>query len=145
MNLIPFDPFRVTTSPRRAKSLQDWLLSDFGSLLEPTEQSWAPAVDIHEEEHRFIVTADVPGVNPKDIEVTIDNGVLTIKGERSSESTEEKKNLRRVERSHGSFVRRFSFPETVDTESVTAKGKDGVLEIVIPKQESSVARKIDVQ
>ncbi len=145
MNLVPFDPFAMTCGPRRSKSLQDWLLSDFGLSTETTNRQWAPAVDVQEEEERFVVTADVPGVNPTEIEVTIDGGVLTIKGERLQESTEEKKNFRRVERSQGSFLRRFSFPETVDAEGITAKGKNGVLEIVIPKKDSAVPRKIDVQ
>lgn len=143
MNITPFDPFR-SVFPSRNKSLADWLLSDSGTNLSPTEPAWNPAVDIKEDDTRFVVTADIPGVNPKDIEVTMDHGVLTVKGERSSEKSEEKESYRRVERSYGSFVRRFAFPESVDVESISAKGKDGVLEIVIPKKPNSVPKKISV-
>ncbi len=105
---------------------------------------WSPAVDIKEEEDRFLITADLPGVDPKDIEITMDNGVLTIKGERQSEAREEKEGYKRVERVSGSFYRRFSLPDTADAERIEAKGKDGVLEVILPKHEKMQPRKIQV-
>ena len=106
---------------------------------------WSPAVDIKEEADRFLIPADLPGVDPKDIEITMDNGVLTIKGERQSEAREEKAGYKRVERVSGSFYRRFSLPDTADAERIEAKGKDGVLEIILTKHEKVQPRKIEVK
>jgi HSP20 family protein len=106
--------------------------------------NWAPAVDIKEEDERFVLKADIPGVDPKNIQITMDDGVLTIKGERKHESEEKANGYTRVERSYGTFYRRFSLPDTADAERVTAKGKDGVLEVVIPKHEKVQPRRITV-
>jgi HSP20 family protein len=106
---------------------------------------WRPAVDIKEEADRFLITADLPGVDPKDIQITMDDGVLTIKGERQSESREEKEGYKRVERVSGAFYRRFSLPDTADAERIEAKGKDGVLEVTLPKHEKVQPRKIEVK
>ena len=96
---------------------------------------WTPAVDIREEKDRFILYADVPGVNPADISVTMEHGVLTVKGERAEESEQERESFKRMERARGTFYRRFSLPDTADAERISARGNNGVLEIVIPKQE----------
>ncbi len=106
---------------------------------------WAPAVDIREEDSRYVIHADVPGVDPKDIEINLEDGVLSIKGERHSEVTDEREGYKRVERVRGSFFRRFSVPDTADADAVTAKSKDGVLEIVIPKQEKLQPKRIRVE
>jgi len=106
--------------------------------------NWNPAVDIKEEADRFVILADLPGVDPKEIEVSMENGVLSIRGERKSETEEERNGFRRVERVRGSFYRRFSLPDTADAERIEARGKDGVLEIVIPKQKKVQPRKITV-
>lgn len=106
---------------------------------------WRPAVDIKEEADRFLITADLPGVDPKNIEITMDNGVLTIKGERQSETRNEKEGYKRVERVSGAFNRRFSLPDTADAERIEAKGKDGVLEVILPKHEKVQPRKIEVK
>ena len=106
--------------------------------------NWAPAVDIKEENERFVLKADIPGVAPSDIEVTMEDGVLTIKGERRHESEEDANGYKRIERSFGTFYRRFSLPDSANAERVTAKGKDGVLEIVIPKHEKVQPRRITV-
>jgi HSP20 family protein len=106
---------------------------------------WVPAVDIKEEESRFVVFADVPGVDAKDIEITMDNGVLTLRGERQSESVEEREGFKRIERSRGAFYRRFVLPDTADVDNISARGNNGVLEIVIPKQERAQPRRVAVQ
>ncbi len=106
---------------------------------------WRPAVDIKEETNRFLITADLPGVDPKDIEITMENGVLTIKGERTSEATEEKEGYKRVERVSGTFYRRFSLPDSADAENIEATGKDGVLTITLPKHEKVQPRRIEVK
>jgi len=105
---------------------------------------WTPRVDIKEEDTRFVIFADIPGVDPKDIEITMEKGILTIKGERSSESTAQNGKLTRSERSHGSFQRRFALPDVADAEGIQANGKNGVLEISIPKRPKSEPRRINV-
>jgi HSP20 family protein len=105
---------------------------------------WAPSVDIEEHNDKYVLHADVPGVDPKDIEITLENGVLTLSGSR--EKTVEQKDVesRRIERVTGRFLRRFTLPESVDAEAVKATGRHGVLEIVIPKREAAKPRKITV-
>lgn len=106
---------------------------------------WIPAVDIREEANRFVIHADIPGVDPKDIDITMENGVLTLKGERLSERKEEREGYKRVERARGTFYRRFGLPDTADAGRISARGANGVLEIVIPKQEYTQPRKITVE
>ena len=106
---------------------------------------WSPAVDIKEENKRFVIHADIPGVNPDNIDVTTENGILAIKGERKSESKKEDQGYMRVERSHGVFYRRFSLPESADLARISASSKNGVLELSIPKRETKEARKIEVK
>jgi HSP20 family protein len=117
--------------------------SDDTSRIEGSD--WTPAVDIKEEADRYLLHADIPGVKADDIEVSMDKGVLTIKGERKHESTESKEGYKRVERSHGVFMRRFSLPDGVDGENISASSKDGVLEVVIPKSEPEKPRRIEVK
>jgi len=105
---------------------------------------WAPAVDIKETRNAFIIEADVPGVDPRDIEVHMEDGVLSIRGEKETEKQEEGEGYKRVERSRGSFYRRFSLPDTANADKVNAKSKHGVLEITIPKQEKTQPRKIEI-
>jgi HSP20 family protein len=107
--------------------------------------AWVPAVDIKEEEDRFVIQADIPGVAPSDIEVTMEKGMLTIRGERSIHTAEERKLYKRVERTRGTFYRRFGLPDTADADRISASGKHGVLEIIIPKRQAAQTRKIDVR
>lgn len=106
---------------------------------------WRPAVDIREEKNCFLIVADVPGINPKDIEITMENGVLTVKGERHLDAEDSDENYKRVERMNGTFYRRFSLPDTADGERIEAKGSNGVLEITIPKHEKVLPRRIEVK
>lgn len=106
---------------------------------------WAPAVDIKDEAEQLVVRADLPGVDPKDVEVTLDNGILTIRGERKDEKQEEREGFRRAERFHGTFFRRFVLGDAVDAEAVSARSDKGVLEIVIPKSKQAQTRRIEVQ
>lgn len=105
---------------------------------------WAPRVDIKEEEKRFVILADIPGVDPKDIEVHMDKGILSLKGERQSQSKEQNGKFTRVERTHGSFYRRFALPDSADADGITAVGKHGVLEISIPKKPETTPRRIAI-
>lgn len=106
---------------------------------------WAPAVDIKEEVDKFVIHADIPGVKPEDIEVSMEAGVLTVKGQKESEAKTEKEGYKRVERSYGSFYRRFSLPDSADGDAINAKSKYGVLEIIIPKREAVKPKRIDVR
>lgn len=110
-----------------------------------TVSAWAPRVDVKEEAERFLIRADIPGVDPKDIEVSVEDGVLTISGERKLEQREESAGWSRLERHSGRFHRSFTLPETVDAEGVSAKGSHGVLEISIPKVAKVQPRKIEVK
>ena len=105
---------------------------------------WAPHVDIKEEENQYVIFADMPGVDPKDMEITTEKNVLTISGKRDSIEQSETENYKRMERKRGSFTRSFTLPDMVDADKITAKGKNGVLEVVIPKTEQTQPRKITV-
>ena len=106
---------------------------------------WVPAVDIVEEKDRFILRADVPGVLPEDIDVSMDNGTLSISGERHAIATEEDTGVQRIERAPGRFLRRFTLPETAAAESVAARCTNGILEVTIPKAPEIQARRITVE
>lgn len=107
-------------------------------------RDWTPAVDIREEDDRFLLIADIPGVKRDDVEVTLEDGVLTIKGERRTETEETREGFHRKERVHGSFLRQFTLPDTVNPDSISANVTDGVLEIGIPKQARPEPRKIAI-
>ena len=143
MKLIPRDPF-FNYLPQ-FKDLNRFFnieLDDEDSTI--ATSTWTPAVDIAEKDDHFIIKADVPGVDPKDIEISMEAGALTMKGERESEVKEEKEGYTRVERSHGSFYRRFNLPETADPEDVSAKSSKGVLQITVGKKEAAKPKKITV-
>ena len=110
-----------------------------------TASDWVPAVDIKEEAEQFLIHADIPGVNPKDIDVHMEDGVLTISGKRESETSEDKHGYHRTERVRGTFLRRFTLPDTANAEKIVAECKHGVLEVSIPKQEKVKPKKIDVK
>ncbi len=137
-------------------SLDRNLPGDFKQLLEKfwnvneDDQSnvvtsqWTPRVDVKEEAQRFLIQCDIPGVDPNDIEISMEKGVLTIKGERKSESVTQGEKYTRVERAHGSFHRRFGLPDSADAERISASGKNGVLEIAIPKKPEQTPRRIQI-
>ena len=106
---------------------------------------WVPAVDIKEEDARVLIEADVPGVKPDDIEITMEDGILTLRGRREAESRTEREGYRRVERVTGRFFRRFTLPDTADAEAIEAKFNNGVLEVSIPKLPKVQPRRINVQ
>ncbi|MEP6939469.1 MAG: Hsp20/alpha crystallin family protein [Rudaea sp.] len=114
------------------------------SVLGDNASTWSPRVDVREEDSRYVILADVAGVDPKDIDVSMDKNVLTIKGERKPEAPVEGAKATRVERSHGGFKRSFSLPETANADAITAAGKHGVLEISIPKKAELAPRKIEI-
>lgn len=120
------------------------LTGNRGIRSKAAERDWSPAVDIHEETDRFVLLADIPGVARDNVDITLDKGVLTIKGERSATHNGEDTEYRRQERVHGTFMRQFTLPETVDAEHISATVTDGVLEIVIAKAVKPQPKKISV-
>lgn len=147
MALVRYEPWnlfeRIQDELSRAGLLaQDPMEGDNSHVV---TSPWRPAVDIKEEPNRFVILADLPGVDPKDIEITMDKGVLAIKGERVSEKEESREGYRRVERMHGTFYRRFSLPDAADAEHIEAQARNGVLEIVLPKHAEVQPRKINVK
>ena len=106
---------------------------------------WVPAVDIVEEQDRFVLRADVPGVNPKDVDVSMDNGILSVSGQRLAIDPGEDAGVQRLERATGRFLRRFTLPETADAEAIAAKYANGILEVTIPKSPEIQARRITVE
>lgn len=135
------DPFKLVLDRLFEGSLFQNEATDESSVV--TSQ-WIPRVDIKEEANRFVLYADIPGVNPEDIEVQMDKGMLTIKGERRGEATFETESYSRIERRHGSFHRRFALPDSADPDGISASGQNGVLQITIPKRPETTPRRIQV-
>ena len=116
----------------------------FEGFLAPQATAWAPTMDIVEAEKEYRLHLEVPGVDPKNVNITVQDGVLTVSGEKSAEKTEKGETWTRSERTYGSFSRSVTLPEGVDAEKVTAEGADGVLVVRIPKPEAKTPRKIQV-
>ena len=106
---------------------------------------WSPAVDIYETENELVLKADVPDVDPKDIDVRVENQTLTISGERKFEQENASKGFHRIERSYGSFVRSFAVPNAFDTDKIDAGFKNGVLSVTLPKKETAKPRQVKVE
>lgn len=147
MNIVRWDPFREfeDMSNRLARFFNQSSLrrtvDDDGAFF----ADWAPAVDVQETEKEYIVKADLPDVRKEDVKVGIENGVLTLEGERKQEKEENNKKFHRVERVYGKFVRRLALPMEIDAQKVAAEFKDGVLNVKMPKTESAKPRAIDVK
>ncbi|MEM7354971.1 MAG: Hsp20/alpha crystallin family protein [Acidobacteriota bacterium] len=141
-------PFTVSRQP--VNGLFDrvfdnfWNDSDFVTDGEAGRRTWLPAVDIFESDEAFVATADLPGLKKDDIDVSIEDSVLTVSGERKFEDSKDSGTFRRVERSYGSFRRSFTLPRGVDASKVEAKFEDGVLTLNLPKSELAKSRKIAV-
>jgi HSP20 family protein len=110
-----------------------------------TIADWIPTVDISETEAEYAIQAELPGVNKADVKVTLENGVLTIQGERQQRHTEQGRKFHRVEASYGRFVRSFTLPDTVEAGNVRAEYADGILNLHLPKSEKAKPRQIDVK
>lgn len=107
--------------------------------------NWMPAVDIAENEQGYLVHVDLPGVDAEDIDVAMDNGMLTIKGHREAQESDSGPNWKRVERVRGTFFRRFTLPENVDADNIQARCRNGVLEVTVPKREEQPGKRIKVE
>lgn len=106
--------------------------------------SWAPAVDIYEQDGNLVLKAELPGVDPKDVDVRVENNVLTLRGERKFESEVKREQFHRVERAYGSFSRSFTLPNVVDMDKIKAEYKDGVLQVTLPQREEAKPKQIQV-
>jgi len=142
MTVVRYQPW--TLFDRLHRQLDQALSSEAGAT-DGAEISWLPQVDIREEPERFLVLADVPGVEPKNIHITADKGVLTIRGEKRAPEVQQHEGWQRVERRSGSFLRRFTLPEGANPDAITAKHAHGVLEVTIPKQPQARPRRIEVE
>jgi HSP20 family protein len=144
MSITRWDPFQ------NLATLQDQVNRLFESPLagRRAESSnltaWAPAVDIYETENELVIKADLPDINEKDLDVRLENNMLTIRGERKFEQKVKEDNYLRIERTYGSFSRSFSLPTTVNTESIHAEYKNGVLTVQLPKRAESKPRQVKV-
>ncbi len=147
MSITRYTPWNNAAAlPKDFKQiLERYLGEDNGDQSDVVTSQWTPRVDIREEGNGFVILADIPGVDPKDIEVSMDKGILSIRGERRNESSEDGHKYTRVERSHGVFYRRFALPDSADAEGISAKGRHGVLEIRIPKRPESTPRRINIE
>lgn len=137
MTVVRYEPWGLLNRLRR----------ELDETFETTarDAAWSPAVDIHEESKQFVVRADLPGVSSKDIEITADKGVLSLRGSRNFEQQADDGHYSRIERVSGKFARTFTLPENVQTEAIKAQFKDGVLELTIPKIAKPEPRRIEVQ
>jgi len=146
MNLVKWDPFR------ELEDVSNRLNRIFGQSLARTESGqpmlaladWAPSVDISETDTAYLVKAEIPGVKKEDVKVTIQDGMLTIQGERKQEKEEKGKKFHRIERSYGSFVRSFRVPDDADENSVKAEFKDGMLNVTLTKSDKAKPKSINV-
>jgi len=145
MEIVRWEPFRglLATPDRFNRLFNETFSRTFGDE-ELTSRAWTPAVDILENENNIVLTAELPGVDPKDVEVRVKDNTLYLKGERKFEKEVKEENYHRIERSYGSFARTFALPGSVDSEKVAADYKDGVLTLTIPKREEAKPKAIKI-
>jgi HSP20 family protein len=146
MNLVKWDPFK------ELEDVSNRLNRIFGRSLARTEPNqeilamadWTPSADISETDTAYLIKAEIPGVNKEDVKVTLQDGMLTIQGERKMEKEEKNKKFHRIERSYGSFVRSFRLPEDADESAVRAEFKDGMLNVTLIKSAKTKQKAIEV-
>ena len=143
MAIVRFEPFRdlqdrmnrlFHESYRAQGADDDWALGG----------TWAPAVDIYEQDNNIVLKAELPGVDPKDVDIRLENNTLALRGERKFDNEVKKENYHRVERSYGAFTRSFTLPTTVDPGAIKAEYRDGVLRVTLPKREEAKPKQIQI-
>ena len=143
MAIVRFEPFRdLLTSQREYVRLLKEAFSPMSGETEVSTRSWAPPVDIYETEDAIVLKAELPGIDPKDVEVRVEDNTLYLKGERNYEKEVNEQNYHRIERSYGSFARSFSLPNSISAEKVKAEYKDGLLTLTMPKREEAKPKTI---
>ena len=141
LDLIPRTSFTFPARDMFDRFFEDGSLRTFSG----EEKSWIPAFDISENDKEYAVVAELPGIDEKDLEVTLSDGILSVKGEKKQEKEEKDEMYHRVERCYGSFQRSFRIPGNVEDDKVDAIYKDGVLKLTIPKSEEKKAKKIEIK
>ncbi len=145
MAIIRWDPFRdmVTLRERMNKLFEDMAASR-GEEKDLATSSWAPAVDIYETENEVVLTAEIPGIEEKDVEIKVEDNTLTLRGERKFEKETKEENYHRIERAYGSFFRSFTLPNYVDQDRIEAEHENGILKIRMPKRAELRPRKVKI-
>ncbi|HKN83014.1 MAG TPA: Hsp20/alpha crystallin family protein [Pyrinomonadaceae bacterium] len=145
MTIMRYDPFRdLRTLQEEVNRLFSTNMSRAFDDEGIGRGAWAPSVDIYENKDHIVLEAELPGMNQEDFDLSIENNLLTLRGERKFEKTDENDNYHRVERSYGAFTRSFTLPQTVSAEGATAEYNNGVLRVTLPKREETKARRIQV-
>ena len=145
MQIVRWEPIRnlVNTQDRFNRLFND-SLSHFFDDGELGTRTWAPSVDIYETDHDVVLKAELPGVDPKDVEIRVEDGTLYLKGQRKFENEVKEENYHRVERSYGSFTRSFALPSSVNSDKAKAEYKDGLLTLTLPKREEAKPKTIQI-
>ena len=146
MAIIRWDPFRdlVTRRDRMNRLFEDAVSTARSEEKDMISASWAPAVDIYEDESQLVLTAEIPGINEKDVEIKIEDNTLSIHGERKLEKETKEENYHRIERAYGSFYRSFTLPNHIDQDKIQAEHENGVLKITMPKKPELQPRKVKI-
>ena len=145
MAIIRWDPFRdIMTLRERMNRLFEDVVTHRGEDKDLISSSWVPAVDIYEDENQLVLSAEVPGIDEKDVEIKIEDSTLIIQGERKMEKETKEENYHRIERSYGSFYRSFSLPNYIDQDKIHAEHENGVLKITMPKKPELKPRKVKI-
>jgi HSP20 family protein len=146
MSVIRWEPFRdlVSTQDRFNQLFNDTFARAFGDQQEVSPHTWVPPVDIYETGDSLVLQAELPGINPDEVEIRVEDSTLYLKGERKFEKEVKEESLHRVERSYGTFMRSFSLPSTIDSEKVKAEYDNGILTLTMPKREEAKPRTIKI-
>jgi HSP20 family protein len=145
MAIIRWDPFRDMMALRdKMNRLFEDTFAGRGDEPSLLQRNWVPSVDIYENEHELVLTAEVPGIDDKDIEIKVEDNTLTIKGERKMENETQEENYHRIERSYGAFFRSFSLPHYVDHDTIKAEHLNGILTITMPKKHEAKTRTVKI-
>lgn len=146
MPITRWEPFRdlISTQDRFNQLFNETFTRAFGGRHEASPRGWVPAVDIYETDENLVLQAELPGINPDNVEVRVEDNTLYLSGERKFEKEVKEENLHRVERSYGTFTRSFALPGSIDADKVKAEYKDGVLTLTMPKREEAKPRTIKI-
>jgi HSP20 family protein len=145
MAIIRWDPFRdlITIREKMNRLFEDAVTSR-GEEKDMMSSSWSPSVDIFETENELVLTAEVPGIDEKDIEIKLEDNTLTLKGERKFEKETKEENYHRIERAYGSFYRSFTLPSYINQDKISAEHQNGILKVIMPKQTELKPRNVKI-
>ena len=145
MAIIRWDPFRdLITIREKMNRLFEEVVTSRGEEKDMMSSSWSPSVDIFETENELVLTAEIPGIDEKDIEIKLEDNTLTLKGERKFEKETKEENYHRIERAYGSFYRSFTLPPYIDQDKISAEHQNGILKVIMPKQPELKPRNVKI-